>query len=113
MYAEDIDLCLRFIEHGWRVRYWPGVDVIHVGSGSNEDGRRPAEADSAYFRTMAPFIRKHRPGLRGTALAGGVWVVGRGRPSPRHACAPAGARGPAPAPGAPARGRCRRWSRRG
>lgn len=76
MYAEDIDLCLRFIEHGWRVRYWPGVDVIHVGSGSNEDGRRPAEADSAYFRTMAPFIRKHRPGLRGTALAGGVWVVG-------------------------------------
>lgn len=76
MYAEDIDLCLRFIEHGWRVRYWPGVDVVHVGAGSNEDGRRPAEADSAYFRTMAPFIRKHRPGLRGRLLAGGVWVVG-------------------------------------
>lgn len=76
MYAEDIDLCLRFIEHGWRVRYWPGVDVLHVGAGSNEDGKRPAAADSAYFRTMAPFIRKHRPGARGRALAGGVWVVG-------------------------------------
>lgn len=76
MYAEDIDLCLRFIEHGWRVRYWPGVDVVHVGAGSNEDGKRPAVADSAYFRTMAPFIRKHRSGVRGRILAGGVWVVG-------------------------------------
>jgi hypothetical protein len=25
---------------------------------------------------MAPFIRKHRPGMRGRALAAGVWVVG-------------------------------------
>lgn len=76
MYAEDLDLCLRFIARGWRVRYWPGATVVHVGAGSNENGRRPAEADSAYFRTMAPFIRKHRPGLRGRALAAGVWVVG-------------------------------------
>lgn len=76
MYAEDIDLCLRFIAKGWRVRYWPGVDVLHVGAGSNVDGRRPAAADAAYFRTMAPFIRKHRPGIGGRALAGGVWAVG-------------------------------------
>jgi GT2 family glycosyltransferase len=76
MYAEDIDLCLRAIEHGWKVLYWPGVDVLHVGAGSSQDGRRPDAADSAYFRTMAPFIRKHRPGMRGRALAAGVWVVG-------------------------------------
>ncbi len=76
MYAEDIDLCLRFIERGWKVRYWPGLDVVHVGAGSNANGRRPPAADSAYFRTMAPFIRKHRPGASGAALAAGVWVVG-------------------------------------
>ena len=76
MYAEDLDLCLRFIEHGWRVRYWPRVDVLHVGAGSNVAGRRPPAADSAYFRTMAPFIRKHRPGARGRLLSGGVWLVG-------------------------------------
>jgi GT2 family glycosyltransferase len=76
MYAEDIDLCLRAIEHGWKVLYWPGVDVVHVGAGSSQDGRRPSAADSAYFRTMAPFIRKHRPGARGAALAAGVWAVG-------------------------------------
>lgn len=75
MYAEDIDLCLRFVEHGWRVRYWPGVDVIHVGAGSNVDGKRPPMANAAYFRTMAPFIVKHRPGWRGRIVGILVGVV--------------------------------------
>lgn len=75
MYAEDIDLCLRFVEHGWRVRYWPAVDVIHVGAGSNVDGKRPPMANAAYFRTMAPFVAKHRPGWRGRLTAAGVWVL--------------------------------------
>jgi GT2 family glycosyltransferase len=72
MYAEDLDLCLRFIAEGWKVRYWPGVDVVHVGAGSSDGGVRPPAADAAYFRTMAPFIRKHRPGVRGRVLAGAV-----------------------------------------
>ncbi len=76
MYAEDIDLSVRFIEHGWRVRYWPGVDVVHVGAGSNVDGKRPAVANAAYFRTMAPFIIKHRPGWRGRCLGVVVGLLG-------------------------------------
>ncbi len=76
MYAEDIDLSLRFIEHGYRVRYWPGVDVVHVGAGSNAAGQRPPAANAAYFRTMAPFVRKHRKGLHGVALGTTVWVAG-------------------------------------
>jgi N-acetylglucosaminyl-diphospho-decaprenol L-rhamnosyltransferase len=76
MYAEDIDLSLRFIEHGYRVRYWPGVDVVHVGAGSNVAGQRPPAANAAYFRTMAPFVRKHRKGLHGLILAITVWVTG-------------------------------------
>jgi GT2 family glycosyltransferase len=72
MYAEDIDLCLRFAVLGWRVVYWPGVEIVHVGAGSNVNGRRPAAADAAYFRTMAPFLRKHRPGARGALMAASV-----------------------------------------
>ncbi len=75
MYAEDIDLSLRITEAGWGVLYWPMVDVIHVGAGSNTGGVRPPAADAAYFRTMAPFIRKHRPGLRGRMLALAVRIV--------------------------------------
>jgi len=75
MYAEDIDLSLRFIERGWRVRYWPGVVVVHVGAGSHVDGKRPPMANAAYFRTMAPFIAKHRPGWRGRVQAAFVGVA--------------------------------------
>ncbi len=76
MYAEDIDLSLRFIEAGYRVVYWPGAEVVHVGAGSNVAGQRPPAANAAYFRTMAPFVRKHRPGLRGALLALTVWIAG-------------------------------------
>ncbi len=76
MYAEDIDLSLRFIERGYRVHYWPGVDVVHVGAGSNVAGQRPPAANAAYFRTMAPFVRKHRKGLHGLLLGMTVWVTG-------------------------------------
>ena len=71
MYAEDIDLCMRFRAAGWRVGYRPVATVVHVGGGSGEDrgGRRTPDADAAAFRTMAPLIRKHRPGARGAVLA--------------------------------------------
>lgn len=75
MYAEDMDLSLRISEAGFRVLYWPGVDIVHVGAGSSVDGVRPPMADAAYFRTMAPFTRKHRPGLVGLVLSVVVWVV--------------------------------------
>ena len=78
MYAEDIDLSLRITEAGWDVLYWPLVDVIHVGAGSNTGGVRPPAADAAYFRTMAPFISKHRPGIRGRVLALAVRLVSEG-----------------------------------
>lgn len=76
MYAEDIDLSLRFIEAGYRVRYWPAVTVVHVGAGSNVAGQRPPAANAAYFRTMAPFLRKHRHGLHGFLLGTTVYLLG-------------------------------------
>ena len=81
MYAEDLDLSLRFIAAGWWVWYWPGVDVIHVGGGSGEGNRRTPAANAAYFRAYGPFLRKHMPGLRGTltaiagSLAGEVFLM--------------------------------------
>jgi GT2 family glycosyltransferase len=75
MYAEDIDLSLRFLEHGSRVYYWPGVDIIHVGARSNVDGKRSPMATAACFRTMAPIIAKHRPGRRGQLVAAFVGIT--------------------------------------
>ena len=75
MYAEDMDLCLRMRAAGWRVRYWPGVDVLHTGGSSGADGRRTARADRAFFRSMAPFMRRHASGPRGVVAAAVVAVL--------------------------------------
>ena len=76
MYAEDIDLCMRFQAARWRVVYWPGAEVVHVGSGSGEGGRRTARADTAAYRTMGPLIRKHRQGARGALAAATAVIAG-------------------------------------
>ncbi len=73
MYAEDIDLCMRFREAGYLVRYWPGADVVHVGSGSSVDGARSPRANAAYFRTLAPLMRKHH---RGRMQRAGARIAG-------------------------------------
>jgi len=76
MYAEDIDLCMRFRAAGWRVVYWPGAEVVHAGGGSSEGGRRTPQADASAYRTMGPLIRKHRPGIRGAVLAATAVIAG-------------------------------------
>jgi N-acetylglucosaminyl-diphospho-decaprenol L-rhamnosyltransferase len=36
MYVEDMDLCWRLGQHGWRCRLQPEVEVMHVGNASGE-----------------------------------------------------------------------------
>ncbi len=36
MYAEDIDLCKRIYEKGWRLYYMSEVDIIHLGEQSSD-----------------------------------------------------------------------------
>ena len=76
MYAEDIDLCMRFRAAGWRVVYWPGAEVVHEGGGSGAGGRRTPQADAAAYRTMGPLIHKHRHGLGGAVLAATAVIAG-------------------------------------
>jgi N-acetylglucosaminyl-diphospho-decaprenol L-rhamnosyltransferase len=74
MYAEDIDLCMRMRCGGWRVIYWPHAAVTHLGGGSTDDDPF-SMASAAAHRTVAPLIRKHRPGMAG-ALAALLALVG-------------------------------------
>lgn len=75
MYGEDVDLCMRLRRRGWRCRYWPGAEVVHVGGGSGEGGRRRPAADTAFFRSMPPLTRAHVPGVRGAVTAAAVGVA--------------------------------------
>ena len=67
MYGEDIDVCLRAGDAGWRVRFWPGVTVTHVGGRSGT----PHTARRAWARAIGDIHRIRRPGRRGR-IAGAI-----------------------------------------
>jgi cellulose synthase/poly-beta-1,6-N-acetylglucosamine synthase-like glycosyltransferase len=65
-YGEDVDLCWRFDDAGWSVRYDPRVVVEHV-----EPQGWPALARRfRYGTSAAPLARRHPGALRGPSLRG-------------------------------------------
>lgn len=57
MYGEDLDLCYRIKQRGWRVVYNPAVTVLHVkGAASRKNSRR---AIVAFYEAMRIFHNKH------------------------------------------------------
>ena len=57
MYGEDLDLCYRIKQFGWRVVYSPAVTVLHVkGAASRKNSRR---AIVAFYEAMRIFHNKH------------------------------------------------------
>ena len=62
MYVEDVDLCWRMREAGWRVVYLPGGDVLHhVGMSSR------AATTRMLFHHHRSMLRFHRKTYRGPA----------------------------------------------
>jgi GT2 family glycosyltransferase len=60
IYDEDIDWCRRAWAAGWKVRFWPGASMIHVGAAA-----RPFMKDKTFvhFRSHLSYIRKHHSWL--------------------------------------------------
>ncbi len=57
MYGEDLDLCYRIKQQGWRTVYYPAVTVLHVkGAASRRASRR---AITAFYDAMRIFHDKH------------------------------------------------------
>ena len=57
MYGEDLDLCYRIKQRGWRVVYNPAVTVLHLkGAASRKASRR---AIIAFYDAMKLFHDKH------------------------------------------------------
>ena len=55
MFSEETDWCYRFRQAGWRVYFFPGAEVIHVG-GASHGGALFAENVRGQLR----FLAKHR-----------------------------------------------------
>lgn len=56
IYEEDVDWCLRAHRKGWKVRFWPGASMIHLGAAAN-----PFMKDKTLvmFRSHVSYLRKH------------------------------------------------------
>lgn len=90
MFVEDVDLCWRLKQRGWRVRFTAAVEVVHAIGGSVGPRRLAMTVeharsldrffarryDSAPGRLLRPFIRLGLVGWVATAVA---WQVLRGR----------------------------------
>jgi GT2 family glycosyltransferase len=70
IYDEDIDWCLRAQQAGWKVRFWPGAAMVHLGAAAN-----PFMKDKTLvmFRSHLSYIRKHH-----SRLAAGLYYVAMG-----------------------------------
>lgn len=56
IYDEDIDWCLRAWKSHWRVRFWSGVSIIHLGAASR---RFMVDKTFTHFRSHLSYIRKN------------------------------------------------------
>ncbi len=77
MYSEDMDLCYRVQQQGYRVVYYPVAAIIHYGNHSGE--KKWAEGREAeVVRAELTFLRKHcgyLSWLLFRMLAGGTFLV--------------------------------------
>jgi GT2 family glycosyltransferase len=58
MYMEDIDLCYRLAQAGWKTWYEPEARVVHL-KGGTVGGRRSARLVYSFHLGMARFYRTH------------------------------------------------------
>jgi GT2 family glycosyltransferase len=60
MYGEDLDLAFRLKERGWKVFYYPAIEVLHhKGAASRKQSERSIRE---FYRAMHVFYRKHYAG---------------------------------------------------
>ncbi|NIR72815.1 glycosyltransferase [candidate division KSB1 bacterium] len=57
LYGEDLDWCYRIRENGWKVRYFPGTQIIHFKGESSK--RTEFDRLKAFYQAMIFFARKH------------------------------------------------------
>jgi GT2 family glycosyltransferase len=59
VWFEDVDLCLRLRQRGWRIVYWPKARFIHSG-GHSVNQVAIASRQLIWYRNLLRYFRKHK-----------------------------------------------------
>jgi GT2 family glycosyltransferase len=77
LYAEDLDWCRRFWEHGWQILYWPQAEVIHI-KGASAGNHRSPKLNRVFHRSIWLFYEKHHAAahsrLTSLVVFTGIWA---------------------------------------
>lgn len=73
LYEEDVDLCLRIRQAGWRIVFTPAAEVVHHLGRSM--AKAPGLARLEYHRSHLRLYAKHNPLAQRLALR--AWLAGR------------------------------------
>ena len=73
MYAEEIDLCRRFWDDGWRVRYAPAAHVTHIGASATSG--RASDMLPELYRSRARWYRRHSGEPMARTAIGLMWLA--------------------------------------
>ena len=57
MYGEDLDLCYRIHDAGWKIVYLPDTKIIHFKGESSK--KAPIDLTLQFYRAMQLFVEKH------------------------------------------------------
>jgi N-acetylglucosaminyl-diphospho-decaprenol L-rhamnosyltransferase len=74
MYVEDVDLCWRLRQAGWRVGFEPAATVVHVHGVST--ARHPYRMIAAHHRSLLQFASRRWRGWRRALLAPAAVYLG-------------------------------------
>ena len=72
MYAEEVDLCRRFRDDGWRVLYVPTAHVTHIRAATTS--ARDIEMLPQLYRSRARWYRRHSARPMASAAIGLMWL---------------------------------------
>ncbi len=59
LYYEETDWCLRFSKAGWKMVFWPGAKIIHIGGGSHSSNQLALRMHLQERKSLLIFFRKH------------------------------------------------------
>jgi N-acetylglucosaminyl-diphospho-decaprenol L-rhamnosyltransferase len=74
MYVEDVDLCWRLRQAGWRIGYEPGGTVVHIKGASTD--RHPYRMIAAHHRSLLRFAARRWRGWRRVLLVPATLFLG-------------------------------------